>query len=672
VKFSTLVLAAVATMFGQTVADPYRWLESAQSSRTQAWIDRQNAETERVLSAYPQRGILAKRIRELTLTGPQRFSPQLAGDTLFYMRETPPQPQPVLVAQRWPIGAPRVIADASAFGPDASIDEVWPSPSGALVAIGTSRGGSEATTIRILDVRHARVLPDALGPAGGGTTDPVVAWDRDGRALTYGRLPLDGTQFGIELYHHVLGRPQRSDALSLGAISPVAEYHLLTSTGAGRAAALVQFGDGSPYRVYRRSGSHWRSAIGPEAGILSGAFVGENLLLVAAGGSPHGRVARLQADGTLATVVPEAPDWALHDIYPIRGGFLAVKSWGTAWRIDHYDPNGKLVRSLALPRHGIGVAAIASSDTQARALVAYSGWAGPVDRWATYDATSGRLRTVYDVKPSSSGYANIRVREIEATSKDGTRIPVTVLALAGTPQDGRAPAILTGYGGFDIAEDAHFIGPGLAWLEMGGVYAVANIRGGSEFGEDWHRDGMLTKKQNVFDDFYASAKALVAERWTSSARLGIEGGSNGGLLVGAALVQHPDEYRAVVGAAGIYDAVRHHVFPNGAYNVTEYGSVDDEAQFRAIYAYSPYHHVESGTAYPAVLLLTSENDPRVAPWQTWKFGAALENATVSKRPVIVLTRRSGGHGHGASFAQRVGNYTVELTFLAQQLAARPH
>ncbi len=193
------------------------------------------------------------------------------------------------------------------------------------------------------------------------------------------------------------------------------------------------------------------------------------------------------------------------------------------------------------------------------------------------------------------------------------------------------------------------------------------MRGGAEFGEAWHRGGMLTNKQNVFDDFYAAAQALVRERWTNPRRLGIEGGSNGGLLVGAALVQHPQEYRAVAGFAGIYDTLRNHLFPNGAYNVPEYGSVDNPTQFRALYAYSPYHHVEKGVAYPAVLLVTSENDPRVPPWQTWKFGAALQAATSSPRSILVLTHRSGGHGHGASFAQRVGNEAVGLSFLASQL-----
>lgn len=654
-------------IFGQTVSDPYRWLENANSPRTQQWIDAQNARAEGVLAKYGGRKDLVDRVRQLALTGPQQFSPQLAGGTLFFMRETPPQPQPLLMASAWPSGTPRVIADPSRFGATASIDYVWPSPSGRYVAIGVSQAGSESATIHVLDTRTSHWFDESLAPCGGGTTSPSVAWDGNERSFTYTRLPSNGSQFGIKLYHHTLGTPQSSDTLALDAISPIAEYDLMTSSDAREGAALVQFGDGSTYRVYARNGKQWKSLIGPSAGIVSGSYVGTRLFVVATGDSPRGRIAAVEAGGTLTTVVPQAPQWAYHQVAPIRNGFLVVKSWGTVWRVDHYDRSGRFIRTVALPQQGIGIRDIASDDAHDTAVIDYSGWAGPADRWISYNGTTGSIRTLYDVPLPSNNYSNVRVREIVATSKDGTKIPVTVLALASTKPDGNAPTILTGYGGFRLSTQPYFIGANLAWLERGGVYAVANLRGGSEYGEAWHRAGMLTNKQNVFDDFYASAQALVANGWTKPSRLGIEGGSNGGLLVGAALVQHPQEYRAVVGAAGIYDTLRHHIFPNGAYNVSEYGSVDDRAQFHALYEYSPYHHVTRGVRYPAVLLITSENDPRVASWQSWKFGAALEASTASSYPVIVVTHRTGGHGHGATFAQRVGNQSLMLSFLAQQL-----
>ena len=660
-------LLGTAMMFGQSIADPYHFLEDAKSPKTKAWVQAQNTAAETALDAYAGGKIIASRVRQLSLTGPQQYEPQIAGGTLFYMREVPPAPQPVLVAQPWPSGTPHVVLDPGVLGPAVSIDFVWPAPNGKLIAIGTSSGGGEATTIRLVDT-SGHIYRDALGPAGGGTTGPVVAWDPNSRGFMYGRLPANGSQFGIKLYHHTVGSAQAADTLSLGETSPIAEYSIAASSDARSEAALAEFGDGSFDRVYMRTGSRWHPAL-ESGGVISGAYAGSTLLLIATAGTPNGRVAALQKDGSLRTIVREERHWALHHVDPIRGGFLLTKSWGTTWRVDHYSDSGEFIRTVALPRSGIGIRGIASDDTQDRAIITYSGYAGPVMRWVAYDGRSAELRTIYDLEPKSPAYKQIRVSEITARSKDGTAIPVTVLSLPGTPQNGTAPAILTGYGGFRISIAPGFIGSNLAWLQMGGVYAIANLRGGSEFGERWHQEGMLTNKQNVFDDFYAAAQALVQSKWTSPTRLGIEGGSNGGLLVGAALIQHPKMYRAVVGFAGIYDTLRHQVFPNGAYNVSEYGSVSNEQQFHSLYAYSPYHHVDKGTAYPAVLLVTSENDPRVAPWQSWKFGAALEAATSSKRPVLVLTHSSGGHGHGASFAQRVGDNALMLSFMAQQLGA---
>ncbi|HLI97588.1 MAG TPA: prolyl oligopeptidase family serine peptidase, partial [Candidatus Baltobacteraceae bacterium] len=519
----TALLAATAVFFGQTVSDPYRYLENATSARTQAWIDAQNARAERVLDAYSGNARIVRRVQQLALTGVQQSDAHISGNMLFYVRETPPQPQPLLVAQPWPSGTPRVLLDPARIGQAVSIDFVWPAPNGRLVAIATSSGGSESATIRVVD-SSGRLLSEALGPAGGGTTGPALAWDADSRGFTYGRLPANGSQFGIQLYHHVIGAPQTADRLLLGAISPIAEYQLLTSSDARQAAALVNFGDGSFARVYQRVSQVWRPAVGVQAGIVSGAFAGGSLLVVATANSPNGRIARVGRGGTLTTIVPAAADWAMHDVAPVRGGFLVTQSWGTRWRIAHYSSNGRLVRVVALPQSGIGIDGIASDDSQSQAIIAYSGWTGPASRWVAYDGQNGTLRTIYDLKVPSNAYARVRVHELTAVSKDGTRVPVTVLALAGTPQNGNAPAILTGYGGFRISTAPHFLGANLAWLELGGIYAFANMRGGTEFGEAWHRGGMLTNKQNVFDDFYAAAQALVREKWTNPRRMGIEGG----------------------------------------------------------------------------------------------------------------------------------------------------
>jgi prolyl oligopeptidase len=659
---------AIATvMHGVTVRDPYRWLENAASPHVQAWIDAQNAYANAVLGGLADAAAISARVRQLAITSTQRSAPQLIAGTLFFMREKPPQAQPVLVAQAWPRGPQRVLVDTNSSGGHLAIQEVWPSPTGRYVAYGTSANGSEATTIRVVSALTGKALPDALADAGGGTTGPVVAWDADERGFTYGRLPR-GSLFGISLYHHVLGARQSSDRPEFGqGLSPIAEYQLLSSSDARESAALVQFGDATPYRVYLRTRKSWRPILGPDAGVTAGAFDGHRLLLVAFGGSDHGHLVAVRPDGVVSTLVPEQKNWVMAAVSPLAGGFLVTKLWGPDWRVDQYASDGRWVRRVPLPRTGIGIDAIASEARSAQAIIAYSGWRIP-SRWALYDAKSDSLRTVFAVRPPDRNYANIRTYRLTAVSKDGTHVPVTVLALASTSKRPGDRAILTAYGGYDIPVAPHFIGTDLAWLERGGIYAMANLRGGDEFGEAWHRAGRLTAKQNVFDDFTAAAHALIAAGWTSPRHLGIVGGSNGGLLMGAALVQHPRLYRAVVSYVGIYDMLRHQLYPNGRYNETEYGSVADAAQFRALYAYSPYYNVRPRTAYPAVLLETGENDPRVAPWQSRKFAAALQAATTSRLPVLLLTRRAAGHGNiGASFSQRVGNAAAGLIFLENEL-----
>lgn len=657
----------VTVMHGVTVRDPYRWLENAASPKVQTWIDAQNAYADSVMGRFTDAAAITQRVRQLAITSTQQYGPQLVHGTLFFMREKPPQAQPVLVAQAWPGGAQRVLVDTNPAGGHVAIQEVWPSPSGRYVAYGTSANGSEETTIHVVSAATGKTLPDALTDAGGGTTGPVVAWDADERGLTYGRLP-HGSPFGISLYHHVLGAPQSSDRPEFGqGLSPIAEYQLLTSPDASEAAALVQFGDATPFYVYLRNHDTWRPILGPGAGVTGGAFDGKRLLLVAFGKSGHGRIVAVSPKGDVSTLVPGQKSWVMSGVSPIAGGFLVTKLWGPDWRVDQYSSDGRFVRRVPLPKTGIGIDAIASDAGSASAIVAYSGWSIP-SRWARYDAKSGTLRTVFEVRPPDADFANVRAYQVTAVSKDGTHVPVTVLALKSTPKRPGDPLILTAYGGFDIPVAPHFLGTELAWLERGGVYAVANIRGGDEFGESWHREGRLTAKQNVFDDFAAAAQALVSAGWTSPRHLGIMGGSNGGLLMGAEVVQHPQLYRAVVSFVGIYDMLRHQLWANGVYNEREYGSVDDPAQFHALYAYSPYYDVRPQTRYPALLLETGENDPRVAPWQSRKFAAALQAATTSHLPVLLLTRRAAGHGNiGASFSQRVGNAAATLIFFQNQL-----
>ncbi|MFI5229108.1 MAG: prolyl oligopeptidase family serine peptidase [Gemmatimonadales bacterium] len=664
--------SADTTYHGVAVADPYRWLEDGSSPRVAAWIDSQNMRADSVVNGFPQGPALAKRIAELATTSPVRFAPIIAGRSLYSFRESPPQPQPALVRSPWPAGAEQMLVDVNGLPGSANIVAYWPSPTGRFVAYATALGGSELPTIHFLNAETGKPLADTLPYTAGGTSAPALAWDADERGVTFARFPIPSanapvSEFDVSLYHHVLGSASADSAAFGQGYSHIAEFRLLTSDDGKEAAALANKGDGGPAEVYMRSAGGWRRAVGDTAGVIGGAYAGDHLLVVATNGTPRGRVVSLAPDGSATQLLSERA-WAIQSIAPIAGGALVVEDSGTRWRVEHYSANGSLVRVLALPSENVGVDGIASSSSASDAIVAWSGWMTP-PRWQRYDGTTGRLTTIQEVK-SAADYSHVTAHVIDAVSKDGTHVPVTVLAMEGTPQDGTAPALLTGYGGFDIPTAPHFSGSNMAWLERGGVVAYANMRGGSEFGERWHQNGMGAHKQNVFDDFYAAAQTLVHQKWTSPDRLGIEGASNGGLLMGAELTQHPEAFRAVSSSVGIYDMLRHQTFPNGAYNVTEYGDVADSAQFAALYAYSPLQHVKAGTAYPAVLLQTAVNDARVAPWQSRKFAAALEGSSTSGRPVLLLTRMNAGHGVDAPFAQRVDEASLAFTFFAHELGLK--
>ena len=667
------------TFFGTTVHDPYRWLEEADAPAVKQWIAAQNAHTEKVMDGFTDAKAIAKRVGELALTSTQQFDPEIVGGTLFYMRQTPPQPQAVLVAQAWPNGQARVLMDPNAAHGRVAITGYWPSPDGKYVAYGTAEGGNEETTIRFIEVATGKTLPDALPHAGGGTTPQALVWDADGKGVTYVRLPsgvpADHAQFNAALYHHALGGDAKTDTLEFGkGLSKVAEYTLLGSADGQHAAALVHAGDGAPDAVYLRSGSGpWKLALGTETNVRAAseinqgaAWDGDRLLVIAYQDAPRGKLLALDASGKAKVLVSEVQDnWAMHSVAPVKGGFLITEVRGPDWRVQQYGVNGKFVRTVPLPKTGIGIGTIASSAISERALITYSGWTIPT-RWVEYDTARGTSKVVFQVEPAAD-YSKVVTHRLDATSKDGAKVPVTVIAMQGVTPNGARPTILYGYGGFGITTAPRFLGSTLAWLERGGVYAVANIRGGGEFGEGWHEAGMLSKKQNVFDDFDAAAQALVQQHWTDTAHLGIMGGSNGGLLMGAALTQHPSEYRAMVSLVGIYDMLRVELWPNGQYNISEYGTVTKKVDFEWLRAYSPLQNVKPGTAYPAVLLITGVNDPRVAPWQSRKFAAALQAANTSKHPILLLTRMNEGHGVTASFSQRVGNAAAAMSFFAEEL-----
>ncbi len=668
----TVAGADHTVLHGVEVKDPYRWLEDTTATSVRDWYQAQNAFAEEHLANTAQGQALTQRVAELSDTGPSRYGPQMAGGTLFYFQHVPPQAQPVLMAQDWPDGQPRAVIDPNATGENIAITGVWPSPQGRYVAYGVASGGDELTTLQVLDVRSGKTLRDELPWAGGGTTAADVAWDEDEKGFVFVRFPAPAKgqpveQFHAALWHHRLGQSARRDRLVFGQdYSAIAAWRLLPGPD-GRLAILAHVGDGSPAEVWMRDGAdaEFTRVLGLEQDVRRAAWVGGRLVAVSFAEAPRGQLLAVARDGTVTTLLPQRTG-AIQRVSALGDGFLVHRSWGIDNWVEHYDVQGRFVRRLALPED-VGIGSIVSASGQGSALITWSTWSQPM-RWVRYDADTGAFTTLF-APTLKADYSGLRVHRIDGVSRDGTRVPVVVLALDGVEPNGQRPAILYGYGGFALPRAPGFIGANLAWLERGGIYAHAVLRGGNEFGEDWHRQGQKLDKQNVFDDFHAAMEALLDSGWTDREHLGIMGGSNGGLLVGAALVQHPGDVRAVVGQVGIYDCLRHESeFANGKYNVPEYGTIADADQFRATLSWSPLHNVVPGTDYPAMLMTTGVNDSRVAAWQSHKFAAALQQASHSDRPVLVVTRSDAGHGMGAPFSQRVGNAALSLVFLAEQLS----
>lgn len=673
----------VTNYFGVAVADPYRWLEAGTSPKVKQWIKEQNSYAEKTLSGFPEEKAIESRIKKLVITSVKQFDPKIVDDKIFFKQSTPPQAQPVVAYKSWPDGKTIILVDPNQKGKGIAVTGFWPSPKGNFLAYGLAEGGTEAATIHIMNIKTGKNLTNTLIKAGGGATPTGMVWDANEKGLTYVRLPMPGivpdseSEFNAALYHHYLNKPQKEDKLVFGQdLSKVAEYTFIPSYDGKQAAMFVHFGDGNPDYVYLRKGiDEWNQVLDTSSNVRVASEINagaawdrdNNLLVIAYNNTPRGKLLSINLKGKHTVLVPQE-DWALNSVAAVKDGFLLVKVYGPDWKVDHYNNHGKMIRNINLPKTGIGIGTIASSLKLDQAIISYSGWRIP-DTWAQYNTLNGNLKTIFKVKPSAD-YSKIKYNVIDAISKDGTKIPVTILTMNDITPNRKRPTIVYGYGGFGIPIKPRFLGSYLVWLENGGVFAYANIRGGGEFGEGWHEAGMLKKKQNVFDDMYSAAESLVKDNWTDSQHLGILGGSNGGLLMGAELTQHPEAFKAVVSFVGIYDMLRAELFPNGQYNISEYGTSTNKTNFNWLYAYSPYHNLEPNTSYPAILLETGINDPRVASWQSRKFAAALQAANISDNPIILLTRMNEGHGVTASFNQRVGNTTAALTFFAHELGLK--
>ena len=519
-------------------------------------------------------------------------------------------------------------------------------------------------------------------PTGGGST----AWTPDGTGIYYTRYPRKGERpeedlnFYMQIYFHRLGVPESADVYSTGADFPrIAEVDLDTSRDGRWLLANVANGDGGEYAHYVRDlkagdNATWRQ-ITQFADAVKQVAIGcdsATLYLRSVKEAPRGKILRLPLDGSKslaeAEIIVSESEAVIERITPTASFLFVSDLLGGPSRIRQFDLAGKNGRELPLPpTSGVGqLLALEETPGDDRVLFRETSYTEP-SAWYRYDPDGGELKKSALQNTSPVDFTDIEAVREFATSKDGTKVPVNILRRKGTKLDGTNPTLLNAYGGY-----GHSMRPGFdfthrLWFDRGGVIVIANLRGGGEYGEAWHLAGNLTRKQNVFDDFAACAQHLIERGYTRPDKLAVEGGSNGGLLMGAFLTQHPDLCRAVVAHVGIYDMLRVELDPNGAFNVTEFGSVKDPEQFQALHAYSPYHRVTDGTKYPAVFFLAGENDGRVNPANSRKMTARLQAASASGYPILARFSSASGHGMGTALSERIAQKADVFAYLFDQL-----
>jgi prolyl oligopeptidase len=663
------------------VEDPYQWLEQDDAAEVKAWSDAQNTRTRAYLDKLPDRAAVEKTLTEwFAKTSPSYSSLVSRPGVLFAMKFQPPKQQPMLVtlASADDLKSEKVLLDPNAMDAKGTtaIDWFVPSLEGKTVALSISQGGSEDGTLHFYDVATGKALPDTIAHVQYPTAAGSAAWNADGTGIYYTRYPRKGERpdsdlnFYQQIYFHKLGTPDASDTYSAGKDFPrIAEIELEASRDGKTIVAAVKNGDGGDVAHYLFGPDGTWKHLTQFSDQIKQARLGRDnaLYLVSRADAPHGKILRMPLDkpelASATTIVP-AGEAVIQEIVPTAKALYVEDLLGGPSQIRRFGLDGKGEQLIPIPKISAVQGMLALEDDSL--LFRAASYTEPSSWFHCVEGKPEPVKTAL-VGTSPVSFSDIEVTREFATSKDGTKIPLNIVRKKGTKLDGQNPTLLYGYGGYGISMSPDFNFARRLWFDRGGVYVVANIRGGGEFGEEWHKAGNLTKKQNVFDDFAAAAEYLIKQKWTNPQKLAIQGGSNGGLLMGALLTQHPDLMRAVVSSVGIYDMLRVELAPNGAFNVTEFGTVKDPEQFKALYAYSPYHHVVDGTKYPAILMMTGANDGRVAPYHSRKMIARLDEANKSDKPILLRTSSSAGHGIGTALSERIKQLADMYSFLFAQL-----
>jgi len=666
---------------GTKITDPYRWLEDGNSAETQKWVAEEMAYTRSVLDPLPGRGEIRKRLTELLGTGDIGV-PKIGGKYFFYTRRDGLQNQPVLYVREGIDGKDRALVDVNSLASDGTISLDWffPAEHGKYVAYGTSANGSEMSTLHIIETRTGKVLPDTIER----TRAASIAWMPDNSGFYYTRYPKKGDvpegqeRYNRHVFFHELGVDPEKDQLIFGEGRDSDDWPSVSLDNDGRMLLISVAQGWSKSELFlmdlKKGTPPTRITTGKNF-LYSASVYNGRVYIVTNEDAPRYRMFVTEAGEY------DRDDWK--EIVPQTGGILkAAPIYGgkifaqyeqnASSQLKVFDLQGNLNGNIELPSVGtvFGVGGKwdreeifyrFESFTVAPSIYRYDLETRSTSLWAKVDAPTVDA-SAYDVKQEWFH------------SKDGTRVPMFIVHKKGLKKDGHNPTLLTGYGGFNISLTPQFDRVTFLWLEHGGVYAVANLRGGSEFGEDWHRAGMLDKKQNVFDDMIAAAEYLISEKYTHKDHLAIEGGSNGGLLMGAMITQRPDLFRAVVCRVPLLDMLRYQNFMIARRWIPEYGNPENPEQFNWLHAYSPYQHVKTGTEYPAVLFMIADSDSRVDPMHARKMTALMQsvasNGKSKDRPILLRVEAKAGHGAGAPVSKQIEEGTDIFAFLMWQLGAK--
>jgi prolyl oligopeptidase len=678
---ATATIEQVDDYHGTKVADPYRWLEDDHAAATKEWVEAQNKVTFGYLEKIPQREKIKQRLTELW--NYERYGlPFKEGGRYFYTKNDGLQNQSVLYTMASLDEPAKVLLDPNKLSPDGTVALAGYSVTddGTRMAYGTSTAGSDWNEWKVRDIRSGNDLPDEIK----WVKSSGAAWTKDGKGFFYSRYdaPDDtntfkGVNYFHKLYYHALGTPQSQDVLVYHRPDQKEWGFYGQVTDDGRYLGItVWHGTDTRNRFFYKD---LESPNNPVVEFLND-FDADYTLIDNIDSTfyfrtdlnaPRGRIIaidiRKPARGQWREVVAQSRD-RLVSASMVNNQLIANYLTDAHSQVKIFSTKGELVRELKLP--GIGhVSGFGGKRHETETFYTFTGFTRPTTIYR-YDLRSG-TSTLFREPKVKFNPENYESKQVFYHSKDGTRVPMFIVHKKGVKLNGQNPTVLYGYGGFDISLTPAFSVSTLVWMEMGGVYAQPNLRGGGEYGKEWHHAGTKLKKQNVFDDFISAAEWLIANKYTSSEKLAISGGSNGGLLVGACMTQRPQLFRVALPAVGVMDMLRFHKFTRGWAWTSDYGSPDNAEEFQAIYKYSPLHNLKPGTKYPSTLVTTADHDDRVVPAHSFKFAATLQKAHAGDHPVLIRIETKAGHGAGKPTTKIIEEAADKWAFVVHELGMQP-